>query len=203
MYNCRMFDTVNDSKYDTKEEVFERGAESVGKNFMEIDKTGRLSAGKGAIGQLVEESWFHYKPNSRSEPDFPKAGVELKVTPYVHNVKGDIRAKERLVCNIINYIDEYQNGFYESSFWHKCKCMLILSYEHRRDVSKADYTVDAALLFIFPNKDLPIIKHDYDLIMEKIRDGHAEDIKESDTMYLSACTKGKDSGTLRDRPCFS
>ena len=40
-----------------------------------IDKKGRLSTGKGAVGIVIEESRFGYKPNSESEPDFPEAGV--------------------------------------------------------------------------------------------------------------------------------
>nr|WP_242861465.1 MutH/Sau3AI family endonuclease [Cellulosilyticum ruminicola] len=37
---------------------------------------------KGGLGELIEEYHFHYKPNNDSKPDFDKAGVELKVTPY-------------------------------------------------------------------------------------------------------------------------
>ena len=92
------------TKYTTKEAVLKRGQEAIGIPLKDIDKTGRISTGKGAIGTVIEESWFGYPANSESEPDIPEAGVEIKVTPYVKNKKGDIRAKERLVCNIINYI---------------------------------------------------------------------------------------------------
>ena len=59
----------------------------------EIDKTGRIATGKGAIGTVVEESWFGYKPNSKPTPDFEEAGVELKVTPYRQTPRG-IQAKD-------------------------------------------------------------------------------------------------------------
>ena len=68
-------------KYKTKQEVLIRGQEAVGKMLGEIDKTGRIATGKGAVGTVVEESWFGYKPNSKPAPDFEEAGVELKVTP--------------------------------------------------------------------------------------------------------------------------
>lgn len=45
-------------KYKTKQEVLIRGQEAVGKTLGEIDKTGRIATGKGAIGTVVEESWF-------------------------------------------------------------------------------------------------------------------------------------------------
>ena len=57
-------------KYKTKAEVLARGQEAVGKTLGEIDKTGRIATGKGAIGTVVEESWFGYKPNSNPAPDF-------------------------------------------------------------------------------------------------------------------------------------
>ena len=37
---------------------------------------------KGGLGELVEERFFHYQTNNDARPDFDKAGVELKVTPY-------------------------------------------------------------------------------------------------------------------------
>jgi len=37
--------------------------------------------GKGNFGQLVEKFYFGYEPNSKAEPDFPEAGLELKTSP--------------------------------------------------------------------------------------------------------------------------
>ena len=92
---------MKDSSYKTKEAVLRRAQAAVGIPMAEIDKTGRIKTGKGAIGTVLEESWFGYSPNSDSEPDFPEAGVELKATPCLRTNAG-IRAQERLVCNIIN-----------------------------------------------------------------------------------------------------
>lgn len=64
--------------YITKEAILRRAQEIIGIPLGIIDRTGRLSTGKGAIGTMIEESWFGYSPNSESEPDFPEAGVELK-----------------------------------------------------------------------------------------------------------------------------
>lgn len=120
--------------YTTKEAVLKRAREAIGIPLKEIDKTGRLKTGKGAVGTTIEESWYGYTPNSESEPDFPEAGVELKATPYVRGKTG-IRAKERLVCNIINYMEEYSKTFQTSAFWKKCQTILLMSYEHRDGVS--------------------------------------------------------------------
>ncbi len=173
--------------------------EAIGIPLREIDKTERIETGKGAIGSIIEESWFGYKINSQSEPDFAVAGVELKVTPYINTRKG-IQAKERLVCNIINYMEEYKKTFKTSHFWHKCNTMLLMSYEHRYDAPKGDFTIDKAILFSFPEEDLVIIEHDWELIMEKIRSGHAHELSEGDTLYLGACTKGATSASSREQP---
>ena len=159
-------------KYKTKQEVLIRGQEAVGKTLGEIDKTGRIATGKGAIGTVVEESWFGYKPNSKPAPDFEEAGVELKVTPYRQTPRG-IQAKERLVCDMLNYEEEYGKTFETSAFWVKCACMLLMSYEHRDGVPKVDFTIDKAVLFQFPDEDLEVIRNDWKILMDKIKAGQA------------------------------
>lgn len=187
------------TQYVTKEAILKRAKEAVGIPLRMIDKTGRLVTGKGAIGTVIEESWFGYTPNSESEPDFPEASVELKVTPYTRGKKG-IRAKERLVCNIINYMEEYDKTFQTSAFWHKCNTMLLMSYEHLDNVPKGDYRIDEAILFSFPEEDLAIIEHDWETIMSKVRAGRAHELSEGDTLYLAACTKGANASSVRQQP---
>ena len=191
--------SVEGTQYKTKKEILLRAQEVIGIPLKDVDHTGRLATGKGAIGTVIEESWFGYTPNSESEPDFPEAGVELKVTPYIHNAKG-IRAKERLVCNIINYMDEYDKTFKTSSFWHKCNTMLLMSYEHLYDKPKGDFRIDQAILFSFPEEDLIIIENDWSKIMQKVRAGRAHELSEGDTLYLAACTKGASAASVRQQP---
>lgn len=187
------------TQYTTKEDILKRAREVIGIPLKDVDKTGRLSTGKGAIGTVIEESWFGYTPNSESEPDFPEAGVELKVTPYIKGNRG-IRAKERLVCNIINYMEEYDKTFQTSAFWHKCNTMLLMSYEHLADKPKGEFKIDEAVLFSFPEEDLLIIENDWKIIMDKVRSGKAHEISEGDTMYLAACTKGANASSVRSQP---
>ena len=44
----------------------------------DIDLIKNNLKGKGHYGQILEEFYFFYKPNSDSEPDFPLAKLELK-----------------------------------------------------------------------------------------------------------------------------
>ena len=190
------------TQYTTKEAILKRALEIKGIPLREIDTKDRLATGKGAIGTVIEESWFGYSPNSESEPDFPEAGVELKVTPYLRGRSG-IRAKERIVCNIINYMEEYDKTFSTSAFWHKCNTMLLMSYEHLADKPKGDFRIDETILFSFPEEDLIIIEHDWETIINKVRAGKAHEISEGDTLYLAACTKGATSASVRPQPFSS
>ena len=72
---------VKKSNYTTKEAIFTRAQEAINLPLSKIDTTNRLKTGKGGIGNAIEEGWFGYTPNSDTEPDFPEAGIELKVTP--------------------------------------------------------------------------------------------------------------------------
>lgn len=187
------------TKYTTKEAILRRALEIKGIPLRDIDTTGRIATGKGGIGLVIEESWFGYSPNSESEPDFPEAGVELKVTPYLRGRNG-IHAKERLVCNIINYMEEYDKTFATSAFWHKCNTMLLMFYEHLKDKPRGDFRIDEAILFSFPEEDLIIIEHDWETIIKKVRAGKAHELSEGDTLYLAACTKGANASSVRPQP---
>ena len=189
-------------EYKTQEEILIRGNEAIGKTVRQIDKYGRVDSDgiKGGIGHVIEESLYGYKINSDAEPDFPEAGVELKVTGVIKDKNG-YKAKERLVLNIINYMKEAYATFDTSSFWHKNKTLMLLFYEYKRDHHPGDFMFLKAILFKYPAEDLVIIKDDWQKIIEKIRAGRAHELSEGDTFYLGACTKGATAATsLRPQP---
>ena len=159
---------------------------------------------KGSLGQLVEERFFHYKVNSDSAPDFSEAGVELKVTPYKINKNKSISAKERLVLNIIDYNSvAFEINFYESHFWYKNQLILLVYYLWKEGIDRLQYQINFVRLFTPNDADLTIIKNDYSKIVEKIREGKAHELSESDTFYLSACTKGANADDVREQPFSS
>lgn len=156
---------------------------------------------KGSLGQLIEKHFFFYDINSNSEADFNEAGVELKVTPYAIKSNGDLRAKERLVLSIINYMKDYQEeDFLKSHVYEKCSLMLLIFYLYDPYKLRLDYLINYINLFKFPEADLEIIKNDYKIIIDKIKNGKAEELSESDTNYLGACTKGANANSLREQP---
>ena len=156
---------------------------------------------KGNLGQIIEEKHFHYLCNNDSRPDFHEAGVELKVTPYKINSKGKKVAKERLILTMIDYFSVVNEEFKDSHLWNKSKLILLVYYLYLKEIQyRIDYKIDYVKLFTPPEQDIKIIKHDYKVIVRKIREGKAHELSEGDTLYLGAATKAASSADRRKQP---
>ena len=149
---------------------------------------------KGGLGNLIEEVYFGYKANSDQSADFLEAGVELKASPYEYVGKGkvkDVRAGERLVVTMIDYQNPVEDDYFKSHVHEKINKMLLVYYLRNRNLpSNLDYPIDYVKLYSPTQADLKIIQDDYKKINDKIKSGKAHELSESDTIYLSACTKG-------------
>jgi DNA mismatch repair protein MutH len=156
--------------------------------------------GKGHFGQILEEFYFHYKPNSDSEPDFPIAKLELKSSPLKRLQNNEYRSKERLVLNIINYVNVVNQNFENSDFIKKNASILLIFYLHQAGYDILDYLIKLVDEWSFPSTDLEIIKKDWETITKKIADGNAHELSEGDTFYLGACTKGANALSVRKQP---
>ncbi len=146
---------------------------------------------KGGLGNFLEEVYFDYKANSDPRPDFHEAGVELKVSPYEITKKGTYKAGERLVLTMIDYKHKANPDLFSSHLWEKIATILLVYYHRRAEIlSNLDYIINFVSLFSPAEEDLPIIEQDYLKIIQKVMDGRADELSESDTLYLAACTKG-------------
>lgn len=152
------------------------------------------NGGKGRMGQCVEKYHFKYNSNNDPNPDFPKAGVELKCTPLKELNDGSMTSKERLVLNIIDYVAEGNATFETSGFWKKNQWLLLMFYLHEAGVPVVDLIFKIVRLWNFPPIDLKIIHDDWNKLHWKISHGLAHEISEGDTLYLGACTKGSKAG---------
>lgn len=159
------------------------------RNFLPDDFV--LKEKKGWFWQILEKYYFWYELNSNSWPDFPEAGIELKSTPVFRWKKWSLRSKERLVLNIINYLEIVEESWGDSSFQRKNSVLLLIFYLYERGQLSIDYLICMIGLFRFSDYeyDLEIIKNDWNIIVSKVREGKAHEISEWDTMYLWACTK--------------
>jgi len=192
-----------DTNYTSDTQILEIAKATSGYRIEKFNINNRSlsKSNKGVIGQIIEEGVFHYPINSRAEADFANLGVELKVTGLKKIRKNNYVIKERLVLNIINYMNEFHIGFEDSSFWKKNSELLLMFYLY--DDSRSDYNflmIDS-ILHKFSDEDLIIIKKDWETIEKKINNGEADLISEADTMYLGACTKGANSiSSYRQQP---
>jgi DNA mismatch repair protein MutH len=189
---------MSDKNKWSKEEILDIADSALGKTFKDFKFS--KNNNKGGFGHTIEEELFEYAPNPDAEPDFKEANIELKVTPYKKNKNGTFSAKERLVLNIINYMQEHHIDFYSSSFWSKNQQLLILFYLHVTGRKKEDFRITHRLFYDYPKEDFLIIKQDWEKIVRKIELGLAHEISEADTMYLAACTKGQNKRSLRKQP---
>lgn len=156
--------------------------------------------GKGNFGQIIEKYYFGYEPNSNSEADFFEIGMELKTSPLKQLKRNEFRSKERLVLNIINYIEVANQQFEKSDFWKKNANILLIFYLNQVGLESIDYLIKLVDEWNFPHTDLEIIRKDWELIKKKIVDGKAHELSEGDTFYLGACTKGANSNSTRKQP---
>ena len=180
--------------YDTKDpkSIFEFSKGILDKSLRDFVWDGyKPKAGKGGLGQMVENIYFYLETNSNPASDFSDAGVELKCTPLKKNKNKEFGIKERLVCNMINYFDVVEEDFENSHFFLKCQLMLLLFYLHKSGCNKLDLMFLYSVLWKLPEKDLLIIRNDYEVIRAKIERGEAHLLSEGDTEYLGACRKGK------------
>ncbi|MFW0109627.1 Sau3AI family type II restriction endonuclease [Rothia sp. P13129] len=157
---------------------------------------------KGQYGNYIERYFYGLQTNNSSLPDFDKAGLELKVTPFKVNKNKTISAKERLVLTIINYNKENLDNFYDTHLWEKCAKILLLFYERTLENQKIeDYAIKKVFLYKWFEEDMKVILEDYRKISQKIKAGKAHELSESDGNYLSTCTKGAGKGKdLRTQP---
>lgn len=147
--------------------------------------------GKGQLGQLVEVYFFGIENNSRQEADFPEAGLELKVTPLKELKDKTLAIKERLVCTMIDFTKDQKVPFEQSHIYLKCAFMLIPFYLHKEGIPVQQLKFIYDVLWQIPDKDLLIMKQDYEKIIAKIKAGKAHELSEGDTTYLGACRKGQ------------
>lgn len=194
---------MKQSEYDitSAQSILDYGMKLLGHSLRELHPDAKIFNGKGGLGTSVEYYHYDYEPNSESRPDFPEAGLELKCTPLKLLADNSMGSKERLVLNIINFIEEADKTFETSSFWNKNKFLLLMFYLHESGVDPVDMLFKLIRTWKFPEEDLKIIRDDWDKIHSMILAGKADELTEGLTFYLAACMKGSKAGEeMREQP---
>ena len=191
-------------KFKTEEELLNYTSKIKGKTFKEIDSEGLLETNslnrrKGILGQIVETGFYKYPLNNDSKADFEELGIELKVSGYIRNKNGSLRAKERLILSKINFNEIINETFESSHVLGKCEKMLIIWYEYDKQKEAKDFIITDYQLYNM-NHDKKIFENDFEIIKGKVLDGKAHELSEGDTSYLGACTKARTSADRTTQP---
>ncbi|MFI3130047.1 Sau3AI family type II restriction endonuclease [Mammaliicoccus sciuri] len=189
---------MKDKIWQSIEEVHEHAKNAVNKKVKSLITDESLKKyynnpkNKGWIGNSIEQDWFEIGNNNRKEADIPYLGLEIKVTA-IKKSKNSWSAKERLVLNLIDFNDEYKRDFSNASFKVKSDLIELIYYEYIKGVDSPELKIKAANLLDLnklPEEDLLIIEQDWNIIIDKIKEGKAEELSDSLTKYLGATTKG-------------
>ena len=192
-------------KFDTIEELLHYTEAIKGKTFKEIDSehllenTKNLKRNKGILGHVVESGFYKYPINSDPQADFDKIGVELKVTGYKKNTKGEKSAKERVSLSKIDFNKIVNEEYEYSKLIYKNKKILFIWYFYEKGKDIGDFLITDYQLYDM-SQDEETIKNDFYIIKQKVKDGRAHELSEGDTSYLGACTKARTSKDRTSQP---
>ena len=192
-------------KFKSINELLEYTENIKGKTFKEIDSehlldnTTDLMRNKGVLGHVVESGFYKYPINSNPQADFDEIGVELKVTGYKKSKKGAFTAKERVSLSKIDYHGIVNEEYDFSKLISKNKKILFIWYEYEKGKDIGDFLITDYQLYDM-GQDEDIIRNDFYMIRQKVRDGLAHELSEGDTSYLGACTKARTSKDRTTQP---
>jgi DNA mismatch repair protein MutH len=191
-----------DPKTATEAEIIHRAESLPGRLVGSLEDLvgGRSGQGKGDVGLTVER-FFGIVQNALSEPDFPAAGIELKVVPLVHR-GGSLRVKERTVISMIDYNSLVLETWTDAHVRRKLHILFVF-FEHLPAESKTVFPIREVLLWSPDAVTGALLRADWERVRIKVRQGRAAELSESDGRVLGPCTKGTDSTTLRDQPFSS
>lgn len=192
-------------KFDTIEELLNYTEAIKGKTFKEIDtkhlldNTTNLKRNKGILGHVVESGFYKYPINSDPQADFDKIGVELKVTGYKKNMKGEKSAKERVSLSKIDFNKIVNEEYEYSKLIYKNRKILFIWYFYEKGKDIGDFLITDYQLYDM-GQDEETFKNDFYIIKQKVKDGRAHELSEGDTSYLGACTKARTSKDRTTQP---
>lgn len=157
---------------------------------------------KGNIGNFIEKYWFGIENNSKPEPDFEEAGIELKVVPLKRNAKNQLVIKERTKVCSLNYMTILDEEWSTSHAKRKLNKVLFVFYEYCTEQIENSKVV-RVLLWELGNNDEKILSDDWEKIYGFIEEGKAHELSETISKSLAASRSGsggrhKKTGKLKD-----
>ncbi len=153
---------------------------------------------RGAIGNLVEIIVFGREPNNKSQADFPKCGLELKVTGLREH---DDEAKERVSLSMIDNDMVLGEGCYnkdldtESAYTEfgpikSANSILFIIYKYQSGQHYMDARIKAAFIWTPSSEEKKAMRDDFVVIRRMCDHGFAHCLSEGLGEFMGAATKG-------------
>ncbi len=191
-----------DPRTATAQQIKLRTEELLGKSFNDIVSLSPFNKGtkepssieqhgKGAPGQLIEYFGFGIEKNNEEEPDFIKAGIELKVVPLKKLKRSpDLSVKERTKICSINYPKLYKETWQDSHARKKLRKVLFLYYYYDRSEMMDSEVKKYEFWDLDLSKEEPIIQNDWWAVHHKVSEGRAHELSGTMGRLLEASTSG-------------
>jgi DNA mismatch repair protein MutH len=143
---------------------------------------------KGKVGNFIEKHWFGIPNNSRPEPDFAEAGIELKVCSINKN-KGRTVKWNQKICSI-NYFTLHDEEWISSHTKLKINKVLFVYYlsDDVENPWSSQIVLDVDLWELKPNEE--VIVPEWESAKNKVRKGLAHKLTIAGCKYLGANTSG-------------
>jgi DNA mismatch repair endonuclease MutH len=162
----------------------------------------RFTAATGAKGRaevgLAVESYFGIPPNPSPLPDFPGAGIELKVVPLRRSGRG-IGVKERTVIAQIDYVKLMDQTWATASVRNKLKILFVF-FEHVDGIPKGGFPIRKVHLWQPDERVEELLQADWERVFTKVRQARAHELSESDGALMGPCTKAAKGTSVRRQP---
>jgi len=181
-----------------QDEIENEGRWLVGRTLDELETSTNLTrpsspATKGMVGRAIE-AYFGIEQNSRHEPDFRGAGIELKSVP-IQRTRAEARAKERISLGMIDWVNLPLETWSTATARQKLEHLMLVFYEWSPFRPMGFFKVLAAGIWTPDAASLEAIERDWTTIRQLEIDGRRAAASESLTALLGAATKGAGHGS--------
>ena len=185
-----------DRFYSTEDELLIQGKKILGKALFDLYGSESVAeankaSGKGAYGNIVEELHYGIANNNRPTPDVENLAIEIKTNPLRQNQDGTFVPKEVVSLGMIDFSGLVNENFDSSTFIKKNQNILYNMYWWENKSQEIyHYKIALVDLIKLSDKDLRVIRKDWEKVKQKVLEGKADQLSKRDTNYLAAGSKG-------------
>ncbi|EQD26960.1 DNA mismatch repair enzyme MutH, partial [mine drainage metagenome] len=152
---------------------------------------------KGFLGNVVER-FFGIERNNRPEPDFPEAGVELKVLPLMRRTKG-LDVKEPTSLTMIDYMRLVHEQWDQPASVRKKLDRILFVFVVVEPKDLLASKVREAILWRPREMENATFREDWERTRDMVERGEAHLLSEVQARALAARRKGPGGATEKGR----